>query len=183
MRYLLAMPINELDKAEAWVVHVEHECRDAAVKGLRSAAHRGVQKIVAEIIPSKKPQPVDRGIYQAGWHAMDQEGGADIENLQPHAVFIEEGVRAANVKIGRAMIQALAEWAQRKGLLGRRARSASGKARQDKEAQSAAWAIAKSMQRRGIFGQHGLGILRELVEKHLEEIVREEVEQEIKKIQ
>jgi hypothetical protein len=140
--------------------------RSAAIKGLRSAALRGVAIIVSEIIPSRVPQPVDRGIYRAGWKAMPLGGknpGAVIYNLEPHAALIEYSVRAANVKVGRAMIAALAEWARRKGF---------------EDPERAAWGIAKKMKERGIFGQTGLGVLREL-NKRLPAIVREEVTREV----
>lgn len=161
--------VIDLDKAEAWVAGIAKRHRAAAVKGLHSAALRGVQVIVTQIIPARSPQPVDRGIYRAGWRAVLLDDGADIENLEPHAVFIEEGVRAANVKVGGALIKALTEWVTRK-------RIASGK-----EAVGVAWAIAKTMQRRGLYGQRGLGVLRELVERHLEKIVQEEVAREIER--
>ena len=142
--------------------------RAAALRGLQSAAMRGVQVIQTEIIPSRVPQPVDRSLYRGGWRFSFEPDGALIFNNEPHAPEVEFGVRAANVKIGKAMIQALAEWAVRKGL-----------ASAGKEAVSAAWAIAKTMQRRGIFGQ-GLGILRELVRDRVHGIVTEEVVRELK---
>lgn len=161
--------VVELSKADAWVVQVARRHREAAVRGLHSAALRGVQVIVTQIIPSRTPQPVDRAIYRGGWRPVMRPDGADIQNLEPHAILVEEGVRASNVKVGRAMLQALAEWAVRKRIATRA------------DAMGVAWAIAKSMQRRGIFGQRGLGILRELVEQHLDRIVREEVQREVEK--
>ncbi len=143
--------------------------RAAGIRGLRSAGFRGVQDIVGRIIPSRSPQPVDRAIYRAAWRVVDIDGGVAIENLSPHAVFIEEGVRAGNVKAGRAMIDALAAWAQRKGL------ATSG------DAVKIAWAIAMSMKRRGIFGPRGLGILRELVNDRIDGFIREEVVREVEK--
>jgi len=140
--------------------------RSAAIKGLRSAALRGVQIIITEIIPSRVPQPVDRGLYRAGWKQMPIGGkspGDVIYNHEPHAMLVDRGVRASNVKIGRAMIAALAEWAKRKGF---------------EHPESAAWGIAKKMKERGIFGQTGLGILA-LLNARLPEVVREEVTREI----
>jgi site-specific recombinase XerC len=159
--------VVDLRKADAWIVEVGAAYRKAAILGLYSAALRGVQVIVTQIIPARTPQPVDRAVYRSGWRVSPAQGGADIENLEPHAAFIEDGVRAANVKIGRAMIEALSEWVVRKRIASR------------DEALSVAWAIAKAMQRRGIFGRRGLGILRELVEQHLDGIVREEVSREV----
>ena len=96
--------------------------RAAALRGLASAAQRGLQLVQAEIIPSRSPQPVDRGVYRAGWRAVKIKDGYAVENLEPHAAFVEYGVRASNVKPGRAMIAALAkgdEVLTNGGLLGR----------------------------------------------------------------
>jgi hypothetical protein len=139
--------------------------RKAALAGLRSAALRGIAVIVAEIIPSRVPQPVDRGLYRAGWKAHPLKNGAVIYNHEPHAALIEHGVRASNVKIGRAMIAALAEWARRKGF---------------EDPERAAWGIAKKMKERGIFGQTGLGVLA-LLNARLPGIIREEVTREVNK--
>jgi hypothetical protein len=149
---------------------LKEKWRKAAVLGLQSAAARGVQDIITRIIPSRTPQPVDRGIYRSGWRFYPSPDGAVIECFEPHAILIEDGVRAGNVKIGRAMINALAEWVKRKGIV-----SAD-------EAEGVAWAIAKKMQERGIFGRgKGLGILRELVDKYLPGYVDEEVAREVEK--
>lgn len=166
------MPVVvELDRADVWVAGVEKGMERAVVLGLRSAALRGVQEIVARIIPSRSPMPVDRAVYRAGWRALFLPNGADIENLEPVAILIEEGVRAANVKPGRAMIKALAAWAIRKRIA------------TAEDAEGIAWAIAKTMQKRGIFGRGmGLGILKELVEHHLEGFVQEEVARELEKV-
>lgn len=160
----------DLENAEAWVRGVDKQTRSAVILGLQSAALRGVQTIVAEIIPSRSPRPFDRGIYQMGWRAKSRDDGADIENLEPHAVFIEYGVRAGNVKIGKRMIDALTEWVNRKGI-GEKGKGA-----------SVAWAIAKSMQKRGIFGPKGMGILKEYVDKHLKRQVDEEIARELAKV-
>lgn len=143
--------------------------RQAAIRGLHSAAARAVQVIVTEIIPSRTPQPVDRGLYRAGWRYRPEVDGALIENVEPHAAFIEYGVRGENVKIGRAMIAALSEWLVRKRIVS---------ASEPKEVLRAAWAVAKSMQRRGIFGK-GMRVLEEMVVMRLDAIIEEEIAREI----
>lgn len=140
----------------------------AAQAGLLNAAARGLQVLVTQIIPSRAPQPVDRGVYRAGWkmEAIDPNRVA-ILNPEVHAIFIEFGVRPENVKVGRALIGALTEWALRKGL-----------ARNEKDAVGVAWAIAKKMQKRGVFNQSsrgGLRILEELNTKHINQILSDEV--------
>ncbi len=172
----------------------------AARRGLLSAAERGVQRIVSEIIPSRSPQPVDRGVYRAGWKARSIEDGAEILNTEAHAVFIEEGVRPGNVKAGRAMIAALLEWVVRKGMGKSRLapshtalRKVGGKLTashtvlkvvHDEDANmQVVWAIIASMKKRGIFnrGGQGLGILKQL-NNELPDICREEVTREIAKV-
>lgn len=141
----------------------------AAVRGLQSAAARGVQTIVVQIIPSRSPMPVDRATFKAGWRAWPAPDGAVIENFEPHAILIEKGVRGENVKIGRKMIDALTEWAIRKRIVA-----------DEKEAKRFAWALAKKMKQRGIFrGGRGFGILQELVERYLPDYIAEEVAREI----
>ena len=169
------MTAIDLSDAEKHFETLGEKLHDAAVRGLQSAALRGQQEILTRIIPSRSPQPVDRGIYRAGWRVILTPLGAILENAEPVAVFIEYGVRGSNVKLGRAMIDALAEWVTRKGI----ASSA--------EALSAAWGIAKNMQRRGIFNYYGgasnvggMRILGELLLR-LPQIAQEEVLREIGK--
>lgn len=162
----MAMDLREY---KTFITRYRGKNREAALKGLHSAAMRAVQVIQTEIIPSLVPQPVDRGLYRAGWRWTPESTGALIFNVEPHASFIEHGVRAANVKIGKAMIQALTEWVVRKKL-----------EPQGKKAVRAAWAIAKVMQRRGVFGQ-GLHVLEQLVRDKLPRIVAEEIAAEIER--
>ena len=84
------------------------------------------------------------------------------------------------------MIEALAEWVRRKGIGGRTVVSKSGRERRVKasaaEATAIAWAIAKSMQKKGIFaGGKGLSAPCK-VEPRIPGIVKEEVERELRKV-
>lgn len=149
-------------------------------KALVKSAMRGVQMIVSRIIPSRSPQPVDRGVYRAGWHwrkmatNTSSSISAFIENNEKHAQFIEYGVRAENVKVGRQMIDALTEWVIRKGI-----------AEDADEARGIAFAIANNMKTRGIFNKfaegNGLHILGELVEGPIQKIMKEEMARAAKK--
>jgi site-specific recombinase XerC len=159
-------------QAPAWVSKLDGELRKAAQRGLYSAGLRLQSKIVNEVIPQTRPHPpVDRSLYRAGWRLRRLAADAVLVfNATAQAAFIEGGVRKKNVKIGRAMIDALAEWAKRKGLV-------------DKEdpgaARSAAFAIAQSMKKRGIFGPRGLRVLARAnagVGKMLAEEIRREVD-------
>jgi hypothetical protein len=176
--------------------------RDKAARALYSACIRGISVIQGEIIPSRHPQPVDRGTYRAGWRAKPLKGeggklvGGELYNAEASAALIELGVRADNVKIGRAMIQALVGWARRHGM-GRRFVHTSSRVRFDKatgkfaevaakgrvedsekQLLAVAWAIAKKMKKRGIFGPQGLRILEELMVRRMPGIVSAELERE-----
>ena len=157
-----------LKDADAFFANLPVELRSASVRGLHSAALRLQGVITTVLIPSRTPQPVDRGVYRAGWRTVFESDGATVENLEVHAIFIEEGVRAENVKPGKKMISALVEWVVRKGIAG------------GKEAVSVAWAIARAQQKKGIFANgQGLGIVRELVDVWVERVTQEEVLREV----
>ncbi len=163
-----------LSKASAQFEGLKEEMKAAAWQGLVAAGARGLQTLLIEIIPKRSPQPVDRGVFRAGWKLRIGSDYVEIYNDELEAEFIENGVRASNVKIGARMIAALAEWSIRKGVTS-----------SPKEAIGFAWAVAKAMQKKGIFnrdGKSGLGILRELVEWHLDNIIEQEVLKALGKI-
>lgn len=145
----------------------------AVAKGLWSAAIRGVQVIQTQLIARATPSPVDRGLYRGGWrHGPLHEGGelvgGELWNPEHHAAIIERGARASNVKIGRAMIDALEEWVRRKHV------------GDPEAARSTAWAIATDMKRRGIFGPKGLRILEDLMVRLMPGIAAEEIRREFR---
>ena len=152
------------------------EVRAAAFRGLVLAGVRGLQKLQIQILPRRIPQPVDRGVYRAGWKLRIGPDYVEIYNDSPIASIIEDGVRAKNVKVGLALLEALSGWVMRKGL-----------SKDSKEARSIAWAVARNMQKRGIFNdrgpyKNGLGILRELVDHYLDALIEAEVLASIGKI-
>ena len=162
-----------IEQAPAWVARLGERHRRAALRGLLGAAQRTVEHVV-ELIAREPRVPVDRGIYRAGWRARALPDGAMVSNDTPHAALIEDGVRGENVKPGRAMIDALAAWVARKGLTG----GARGEERAA-AARQIAWAIAKSMQAKGIFsGGKGLQIF-ERARKRIPEFIDEEVMREL----
>jgi hypothetical protein len=173
-----------LKDAGVMLEDVGKEVRAAASRGLLAAAHRTVAHIVGSIIPSLPHPPVDRGIYRAAWRAKKDGDGAVVENLAPHAGFIEYGVRAGSVKPGRAMIDALTKWVKRRGLGGRVVTSSGGTRHvraSDAEARSIAFAIARSMQKRGIFAPRGLRVL-ERAGKMIPHFISAEVAAEMHKM-
>jgi hypothetical protein len=152
--------------------------------GMLKAAERGVQTIVCQLIPSRSPQPVDRAIFKAGWKTERiDDNTVAIFNPEPHAPNIEFGVRAENIKVGRAMLKALTEWALRKGIVGNKdvVKNAKGGVA---GTPPVVWAIVNAMKKRGIFnrnGKQGLRIMDELVEKHINLYLREAIALEIKR--
>ncbi len=140
----------------------------AAIRGIRAACLRGVNEILTFIIPSRSPEPRDRGLYRSGWRSVQTVDGATVQNDEPHAVFIEKGVR--NVRVLGVAQKALQEWVVRKGLA------------TPEEAASVAYAVGVAMKRRGhIFGQIGMGVLNELVVTKMPTYIREEVAREFRR--
>ncbi len=131
---------------------VAKDLRKIAMDCALGACVRGVQEIQVKLIPAIQPYPpVNRGLTRASWRYERTRNGARIYNREKAATLMESGVRAENVKIGRAMIAALSEWVAMKNLLKDNSK-ASVEARQaTKSVQSVAWAIAKKMKRQGIF--------------------------------
>ncbi len=126
--------------------HVSDAIEKGRRAGMLSAGMRLVGVIQNELIPQAKPHPPeDQGAYKAAWHAEPTATGADVYNDSPHAPIIEYGARAANIKVGRKLIDALSEWIVRKGLAGKGRGSIQARAHAD-EVRSFAFAIAKSMQ-------------------------------------
>lgn len=138
-----------LEQAGGWVLGLSRAMPEAAKKGLYAAGLRISQHLAAD-----GSIPNDRGTVRAGWRVEPTEEGAEIFNVAPEYPFIDGGVRAANVKIGRAMINAIAEWARRKGLS---LEGPEGTKPNPKKKPAVdmylpvAWAIAQSMKKRGIF--------------------------------
>jgi hypothetical protein len=164
-----------IDQAPGWARELEGKLHQAALRGVQSAGLRLVSRI-HEVIDAEPKRPVDRGIYRGAWRATPDEHGTLVHNDSPHGGFVEDGVRAQNVKIGRKMIDALVGWVERKGLVrDERAEDRTAASR------SIAFAIAKSMQERGIFGGTGLKIL-EKARRSVGRFLEEEISVEIRKL-
>jgi hypothetical protein len=157
-----AMPtgVYSLRDAGVMVDLLGKEMREAASRGLLSAANRAVAHIVGEVIPGLEHPPVDRGHYRAAWRAKRDGHDAVVENLSPYAPMIEDGIRPGRLHPGRTLIEALTAWVKRKRLGGRTVTSKSGKVRHvaatETEARRIAWAIAKAVEKRGRPGLHVL---------------------------
>lgn len=136
---------------------------EGAVKqALYGTAMAIVSKILNEIIPAEPRQPVDIGSYRAGWKFKRIPKGAMVYNSVPHAVFIEKGVRASNVKPGRAMREAITQW-----LIFKKIASL-------EEAPKMAWAVMMNMKKKGIYNEgKGLRILEKAMKSFPELLDRE----------
>lgn len=152
-------------EAPQWVERAVARKKAHLLNAMEAAGRRTVVHLQTEVIAQAQPHPpVDRGLFRAGWHLHRHARGIVIYNITPgnYGPIIDRGARAANIKVGRKMIDALAGWAKRKGLNpdgpGERLR---GKRRPGVEAyRGVAWAIAMRMKKRGIFnGGKGLRIL------------------------
>ena len=186
LRYSYHMATFRLEETDKWMALVSVTMREAALKGLYSAALRTQAHIVNDIIPATIPEPVARGAYRAAWQTARFPNGAMVFNTIPYASCIEYGVRAENVKIGRKLIDALVEWIHMKGIGAKTATGKNGIQRiqkpSDMEKRSIAWAIAKSLQKKGIFnGGKGLKILQR-AEASIPKFIKEEVNREIRKV-
>jgi hypothetical protein len=168
----------DLKDAGAYFGELAGKRRDLAVAGCRRAAVHCLQTIQVVIIPSRTPQPVDRGIYRAGWKVESLPDGAAFYNDSPAAALIEKGVRATNIKIGRKLLNALAAWVLRKGLVKRKSNDYQGTSAAN-EAMSMAWAIAKKAASGKGFHNHFAGGGQQIMSScnllYTEEYVREEV--------
>lgn len=139
----------------------------AAKRGALAAGIKVVNHIQTVVIPGEPVPPVDRGIYRASWRATSAPYGADVANATSYAPIVEYGARAENIKPGRKMIDALSEWAHRKGI--------------GDGSRNIAWAIARSMQKRGIFNRgKGLRILEKAL-RLAPQFLRDEIARELKK--
>lgn len=168
--------MDNLEGLETWL---KGKTADGLRRGIVSTAFRTLGVIQNELLPAVDRPPIDTGAYRAGWKVETTDRGADIVNTLPYAPVIEYGARPENVKIGRAMIQALAEWARRKGF------DAGGKVPKggdpDKAYEGVAWAIAVAMKKRGIFVRNQVSGLRvaEKAVKALRGFLQEECAREI----
>lgn len=156
------------------------QVQNAYRRGVYSAATRLLSHIKSTVIPNTPAEvpgahlPVDRGLYRMAWAVTHTALSSDVYNPLPYAPIIEWGARAENIKIGRRMIDEIAAWAQRKGIVQVEPGEDPAAA-----ARSAAWAIAQSMKKRGIFGGgRGLRVMERALGK-VQQFVQEEVSREL----
>lgn len=175
--------VVDIKDSKSVIDKLEADVRKTILAGLLSAGYRLVSHIQNVVIPNEPRIPVDRGIYRAGWRVLPIPNGAYVHNTTPYAGIIEEGVKGENVKPGKAMIDALTVWVLRKGLVKKKGRGVSANAAAEQEARAVAWAIAMSMQKKGIFDKgQGLHILKKATDAMLKSFVFEEVAKAMKRL-
>lgn len=182
----------EVEQHPEFISWVSKEVHGAMHKAMLVTASRVVHRINTEIIPGISPhQPVDRGTARAGYRVETIGNRVYIVNHVLHALFMEEGVRAENVKPGRAMIAALAAWAKRKGLdVSKYQSSAMSTKRESLSIGSEpytklAWGIAKSMKKKGIFGAQNTPSGLQIIHKAMSNVktwLSDEMKRELSKI-
>lgn len=175
------MPSFTLDELPAFQEWIRKGCVDGAKRGALSAAMRGVEIITTELIPGENPPPIFMRAYAAGWRAEATLTGADMVNTVPYASIVEWGARPENIKIGKAMIEALTNWVLVKGLVGKT--TTKNRAEQTVQARQVAWAIALHMKKVGIFNRNGNQGLRigERALKRVREFIGPEIKREIQR--
>jgi len=178
-----------IDRPDQLAEHLSKQVKSIVSRALMSSAMRLIGVIQNDLIPSEDPPPILNRHYASGWIPEPQPNGdVHIKNTMPYAAVIEWGAKAENIKIGRAMIEALTEWVITKGLVGR-PKNAVQRAQAQFEARNMAWAIAQAMKNPpsgkmgGIFNRNGQNGLRiaEKAGKRAPEIVSEEIARESKK--
>lgn len=137
------------------------EVRQAAIRGCRSAALRGVGFAV-EAIQSAKPHPaVNTGALVQSVRSAPIEGGGRISVDAPHAAIMEDGTRPF-----RPPLAPLVLWAKRRFQVS------------DKEAKSIAWAVREAIAKRGIAPRHFFAAAIDRTYA----ILGDEIEAELKKL-
>jgi hypothetical protein len=152
----------------------------AAIRGLQSAGVKFTAAMKTEFIPRSGLRRY-RGIYAASWKSMKLVDGVMIYSDAPHAPLIEYRVRPG-MKIGRRLIEALLEWVTKLKVANTRYRTKKGKVRvhraTETERRRLAWAIAMSMQKRGMWQPIGLRIFTRALTR-LPKYVHEEIRREM----
>lgn len=114
------------------------EVEQATIRGLRSAAQRGVGFLVDEIDHASPSPAVNLGDLRRSVTYEPTPDGAVLDVAAPHAAPINFGTRPF-----RPPLAPLILWAQQKGI-----------AADDKEAKRIAWAVASKIEKDGIAPRH-----------------------------
>lgn len=131
----------------SYIHGLTEERRQAVVRATQTTCRTLGLALIQQEISGTSPPPVDRGSYRRGWKVYKFDDGAMILNSERHASVIERGRRA-----GARMppVESIRGWVHRKGLA--KVSGLKGKAKAAAEL-SMAWAIAKSIAKKGTEGR------------------------------
>lgn len=117
------------------------ERRKRLLKTIQTTVQVEGPREIQRIIDATRPLPVDRGVYRRSWKVEKTEEGAVIYNPLPYAAVLEHGRRR-----GAKMppLKVITAWVLRKKIV------STGGAKGRAQARSVAYAIARSMVRKGI---------------------------------
>lgn len=147
-----------LKQYQEWLRQQPQQIQGAVVRGLRSAAQRGVGIIVQEIDTAQPHPAVNTGGMRQSARAVNTPDGAIVEVDAPHAAIINNGARPFNPPI-----RPLVVWAMRKfGVT-------------EREAWRIAKGVAKKIAAQGIEPR----FFFDKAMKRIEEIVDQEVQHEL----
>lgn len=143
------------------VGEIPEELSEAIVRGLRSAAARGVSVVVGEIEAAKL---VNTGQLRQSVNSKPITGGAEINVDAPHAPFMEYGRRPGKLPPPGPIF----EWVMRKGL-----------ASDEKQGKQIAFAIAQGIANNGIKPRR---FFAKAMKKIVKSVIPVEVKREVEKI-
>lgn len=143
----MASIVLSLSDFPGWLRRKQKQLPTVARDALRLAAKTEGMRVIQEVISATTPQPVDRGTYRRGWRARNVPGGVAVYNPTLYASVIEHGRRPGGKPPPTKLI---ARWVLRKGLV----KDVRGKAKQRRAARAFAFAIARSIAKKGQKGQH-----------------------------
>lgn len=141
--------------------------RPAMLRGMSAGAQRCIPVLQTATMhapaasPRGTPGAVDTGLYKAAWRSAPMPNGAKVFNMRPYSGVIESGRRASAV--GKEGIRNLEGWV-------RRNLKVSGK-----DARDAAWAIAKTLEKRPLEARRVVADS----EKKMIEVVEKEILHEL----
>jgi len=148
-----------------WLAALGKDFVPAAKRGAVLAAARSVREMVSATdtappaSPNGKPGAHNTGHYKRSWKSRAEEFGARVFNIAPYSGVIEHGRRKGKFP----PTEPIARWAQRRMGLTR------------KEAQGAAFVIARAIARRGLKPRKVMTNLLPKVQRFLNEEVRAEL--------
>lgn len=157
-----------------WAKHLEElgeRFMPAMQRGAMAGAARCIPILHTATINARPASPrggvgaFDTGLYKAAWRSGPVTNGARVFNTRPYSPVIEGGRRAS--PMGREGIRNLQAWAKRKLKLS------------DKEARDAAWAIAKTQEKRPLEARRVMNDVERKMIKTVEAEITHELDVEL----